>query len=197
MNRPAWTRVRSDARKFGVALLGLLATAAAIADQAAGTNVLPPELARWAPVVVAVATALGVYKVRNTTQLAPPPPPVETYREAVATIAPAYLLGHRDAIAGVDRQMAEKRAQDWTERARNSGVHPIYAIPSTDSTAMRAMAWRRLVELKPEERTLDLWQAVLGSDVVELLRRTGGWVAPGTGRRSVVTPPDQRGPSDL
>lgn len=70
MTRPTWLRVRSDARKFGVTLLGVLATAAAIADQASGTGVLPEPYAAWAPVLVAVATAAGVYKAKNAGTLA-------------------------------------------------------------------------------------------------------------------------------
>lgn len=47
-----------DARKTGMAVLGIIAQVAAL-------GLLPPPYDRWAPVIVAVATALGVYAVQD------------------------------------------------------------------------------------------------------------------------------------
>jgi hypothetical protein len=51
-------KVLSVSRKWGVALLGVVA-------QAAASGAVPDKYAPWAAVVVAVATAVGVYSVPN------------------------------------------------------------------------------------------------------------------------------------
>ncbi len=55
---PTWTRILTDARKFGVALLGLLVTAMA-------QGLVPEKYQPWAAVAIALGTALGVYKAEN------------------------------------------------------------------------------------------------------------------------------------
>lgn len=59
MKRPTWTMILTAARKFGVALVGLAATALA-------QGLLPEQWRPWAAVVVALGTALGVYGIGNT-----------------------------------------------------------------------------------------------------------------------------------
>lgn len=87
MSRPTWTRVLTRARKLGVALLGVLGIAAAVA----ASGVLPEPLARWAPVVVALATAAGVYRVPNTGTL--------TSDQAADLRLMAYNRGRLDQLA--------------------------------------------------------------------------------------------------
>lgn len=55
---PNYHRVFTEARKFGVAVLGLAATVAA-------SDAVPERYRGWAQVVLALATALGVYHVEN------------------------------------------------------------------------------------------------------------------------------------
>lgn len=50
-----------DARKTGMAVLGILAQVAAL-------GLLPAPYDKWAPVIVAIATALGVYAVQDQRQ---------------------------------------------------------------------------------------------------------------------------------
>lgn len=52
------TKVLSQSRKWGLALLG-------VALQAVSAGVLPEKYQPWGAVVVALATALGVYHVPN------------------------------------------------------------------------------------------------------------------------------------
>jgi hypothetical protein len=59
------------ARKAVVAVLGLAAIVAA--ELPPGS---PEGLKRWAPVVIGVATALGVYSVRNAPIPTPDPPTI-------------------------------------------------------------------------------------------------------------------------
>jgi hypothetical protein len=47
-----------DARKTGMAVLGILAQVAAL-------GLLPAPYDKWAPIIVAIATALGVYAVQD------------------------------------------------------------------------------------------------------------------------------------
>lgn len=58
MPRPTWTRVLTDARKFGAALVGAVAIAVA-------QGVVPEKYAPWAAVILALGTAVGVYKAEN------------------------------------------------------------------------------------------------------------------------------------
>ena len=50
--------VATTARKWGIAVVGVLA-------QAAASGLLPEQYQPWGAVVIALATALGVYGVRN------------------------------------------------------------------------------------------------------------------------------------
>ena len=54
----------NEARKTGVTILGIVA---AVASQ----GMLPDPEAKWAAVIVALATALGVYHVPNVTEKTP------------------------------------------------------------------------------------------------------------------------------
>lgn len=60
MNTPTWMKVTTEARKFGVALIGVIATLTA-------QGLIPEPYDKWAAVLVALGTALGVYTAENTT----------------------------------------------------------------------------------------------------------------------------------
>lgn len=88
MTRPTWTRVLTRARKLGVALLGVLGVLAVIA----GSGLLPEPYARWAPVIVSLATALGVYRVPNAGQ-------IDSAAAAERALA-SYNRGRLDQLVG-------------------------------------------------------------------------------------------------
>jgi hypothetical protein len=121
VTRPTWARVLTDARKFGVGLLGALATAAA-------AGLVPAPYDRWAPVVIALATALGVYAVPNTDAYSR-----ETIVEAsVLATGHAYLLGHQHATNGLSRRVAQQTLGFWQASARRTQVHPNAVAPPED-----------------------------------------------------------------
>jgi len=75
-----------DARKTGMAVLGILAQVAAL-------GLLPAPYDRWAPIIVAIATALGVYAVQDQRQQSGAPGP----RRAAVTHDPRdYPSGAED-----------------------------------------------------------------------------------------------------
>lgn len=56
---PTWLRWRSEARKFGIALLGF-------ASNAVAAGVVPEPYKTWVVAVIGFATAVGVFRAGNT-----------------------------------------------------------------------------------------------------------------------------------
>lgn len=56
-----------EARKFWVAALGVLVQVLTLLDAALQFNILPEAWRPWVQIAIAVATAAGVYRVRNET----------------------------------------------------------------------------------------------------------------------------------
>lgn len=96
MTRPTWTRLLTDARKLGAALLGVLAIAATVAASPALLDVLPDRYARWAPVVIALASAVGVYRAKNAGTVTPD----ELAGRLNNSRQASYALGRIDQAAG-------------------------------------------------------------------------------------------------
>lgn len=109
MSRPTWTQLLTRARKTGVALLGALAVAAAVTDQALQLGVLPDDVARWAPVLIALATAAGVYRATNTGTV-----PTDRLDEVRRL---AYSRGRLDQIAGAPHPDHQPGTAHGTARA--------------------------------------------------------------------------------
>lgn len=83
----------SNYRKAWVAIAGALAQIAVVLDQAVSAGILPDEWVPWVRVVLAVATAFGVWRVRNVPSTYVPRHDAGSTRTVLVTLVGFAIAG--------------------------------------------------------------------------------------------------------